>query len=57
MINYHFLSKNQYNKEVNSKNFYGKLLYSFIQKIIQLVARWKRNFIDNYSEIKKYNLT
>ena len=53
----HFILKNQYNKEVNSKNFYGKKLVVFFYPKDNTPGCTMEvcNFRDNYSEIKKYN--
>ena len=53
----YFILKNQYNKEVNSKNFYGKKLVVFFYPKDNTPGCTMEvcNFRDNYSEIKKYN--
>ena len=53
----YFILKNQYNKEVNSKNFYGKNLVVFFYPKDDTPGCTTEvcNFRDNYSEIKKYN--
>lgn len=53
----YFILKNQYNKEINSKNFYGKKLVVFFYPKDDTPGCTMEvcNFRDNYSEIKKYN--
>ena len=53
----YFILKNQYNKEVNSKYFYGKNLVVFFYPKDDTPGCTTEvcNFRDNYSEIKKYN--
>ena len=53
----YFILKNQYNKEVNSKNFYGKKLVVFFYPKDDTPGCTMEvcNFRDNYSKIKKYN--
>ena len=53
----YFILKNQYDKEVNSKNFYGKNLVVFFYPKDDTPGGTMEvcKFRDNYSEIKKYN--